>query len=176
MSYYFVVLLIKNKRGSCNYEILMITCCWRDFCCENLNTKTYIMKKLVVLVLIVIVFYVGCKKDESYVSSSSIIGEWSWISTCGGIAGICYTPKSTNQRINLVFTVDSMYKSIRNDTIKDSGRFHVYKVISADKKDTSNVLQYGSASQTFLIIRDSLYFPAGALCFDCFGSNYKRIR
>lgn len=94
------------------------------------------MKKSIVLVLIVIAFYEGCKKDDSYVSSSSLVGEWSWISTCGGIAGICYTPKSANQRINFVFTLDSMYKSIINDNIKDSGKFHVYKVISADTKDT----------------------------------------
>jgi hypothetical protein len=53
-----------------------------------------IMKKLVILVLIVIAFYEGCKKDDSFVSSSSLIGECHWISTCSGIAGICYTSKS----------------------------------------------------------------------------------
>jgi hypothetical protein len=133
------------------------------------------MKKVIFILVIILSIY-GCKKDDSFISSSSLIGEWSWISTCGGIAGICYTPKSTNQRINLVFTVDSMYKSFTNDTLKDSGKFHVYKVISTDTKDTSNVLQYGSASEMFLIIRDTLYFPHGALCFDCFSSNYKRIK
>jgi hypothetical protein len=133
------------------------------------------MKKLIFL-LVIITTCSGCKKDDSFISSSSIIGEWSWISTCGGIAGICYTPKSTYQRINLVFTADSMYKSIKNDTIKDSGRFHVYRVISPDTKDTSDVLQYGSASQTFLIIRDTLYFPHSDLCFDCFSTNYKRTK
>ena len=133
------------------------------------------MKKLIFLLVIISTCY-GCEKDDSFISSSSIIGEWSWISTCGGIAGICYTAKSTNQRINLVFTVDSMYKSFTNDTIKDSGKFHVYKVISADTKDTSNVLQYGSANQTFLIIRDTLYFPKSDLCFDCFSTNYKRTK
>lgn len=134
------------------------------------------MNKFVILVLIVIAFYEGCKKDDSFVSSSSLIGEWSWISTCGGIAGICYTPKSTNQRINLVFTGDSMYKSFTNDTLKDSGKFHIYKIISADTKDTSNVVQYGSGSQKFLIIRDTLYFPKSDLCFDCFESNYRRTK
>jgi len=132
--------------------------------------------KNIISILVIIVSIYGCKKDDSFISSSSLIGEWSWISTCGGIAGICYTPKSTNQRINLVFTVDSMYKSFTNDTLKDSGKFHVYKVISANTKDTSIVLQYGSASQTFLIIRDTLYFPKGDLCFDCFSTNYKRTK
>ncbi len=133
------------------------------------------MKNIIFLLAIIVSIY-GCKKDDSFISSSSLIGEWSWISTCGGIAGICYTPKSTNQRINLVFTVDSMYKSFINDTLKDSGKFHVYKVIPPDTKDTSNVLQYGAASQTFLILRDTLYFPPSSSCFDCFGSNYKRTK
>jgi hypothetical protein len=131
------------------------------------------MKK-VTLLLVVIAFSFGCKKDDTFISSSCLIGEWSWISTCGGIAGICYTPKSTNQRINLVLTVDSMYQSFTNDTLKDSGKFHVYKLISADTKDTSNILQYGSTSEMYLIMRDSLYFTQGDLCFDCFSSNFKR--
>jgi hypothetical protein len=75
-----------------------------------------------------------------------------------------------------VFTVDSMYKSFLNDTLKDSGKFHVYKLISADTKDTSNILQYGSTSETFLIIRDTLYFNHSDLCFDCFSTNYKRTK
>jgi hypothetical protein len=109
------------------------------------------LKKIISLLVIIVSIY-GCKKDDSFISSSSIIGEWSWISTCGGIAGVCYTPKSTNQRINLVFTVDSMYKSIINDTIKDSGKFHVYKVISANTKDTSNVLQYVLKDMMLLLV------------------------
>jgi hypothetical protein len=134
------------------------------------------MKKLTLFIIVIITYCAGCKKDDSFISSSSLIGEWSWISTCGGIAGGCYTPKTTNQRINLVFTVDSIYKSFTNDTLKDSGRFHVYKLISNNTKDTSNVLQYGTSSQMFLIVRDTLYFPRPQLCFDCFASNYKRIK
>ena len=131
---------------------------------------------MILFSLLITVSIWGCKKDNSFISSSSLIGEWSWISTCGGIAGICYTPKSTNQRINLVFTVDSMYKSFLNDTLKNSGKYHVYKLISADTKDTSNILQYGSTSETYLIIRDTLYFNHSDLCFDCFSTNYKRTK
>ncbi|HNW57389.1 MAG TPA: hypothetical protein PLR88_01815 [Bacteroidales bacterium] len=134
------------------------------------------MKKYAILVLIIIASCYGCKKEDSFISSSSIIGEWAWVSTCGGIAGVCYTPETTNQRINLVFTVDSMYKSFKNDTLKDSGRFHVYKSISADTKETSNVLQYGTTSQIFTIVCDTLYFPKPQLCFDCFESNYRRLK
>jgi len=134
------------------------------------------MKKLLIFSLIMVIVGFGCKKTELQHFSSSIIGEWSWISTCGGIAGICYTPKSTNQRINLVFTVDSMFESFQNDTLKDMGKFHVYRSISADTKDTSNILQYGTASQSFTIIRDTLYLYQSADCMDCFSTNYKRIR
>jgi hypothetical protein len=133
------------------------------------------MKKII-FILVIIASCIGCRKEDSFISSTGLIGEWSWISTCGGIAEICYTPKSTNQRIDLVLSVDSMYKSIINDTLKDSGRFHVYKFVSDDLKDTSNILQYGSASEMYLIIHDTLYFTHSDLCFDCFASNYKRIK
>jgi hypothetical protein len=133
------------------------------------------MKKIMFFLAIMLSYY-GCKKDVSFISSSSLIGEWSWISTCGGITGICYTPKSTNQRINLVFTADSIYKSFINDTLKSSGNFHVYKSIAPDTKDTSTIVQYGSIGELFLIIRDTLFFTHNNLCFDCFSSNYKRIK
>jgi hypothetical protein len=126
--------------------------------------------------LLSILLISGCKKDVAFISSSSLIGEWSWISTCGGIAGICYTPKSTNQRVNLVFAADSTYKSFINDTLKSSGNFHIYKSIEADTKDTSTIVQFGVVSEIFMVIRDTLYFTHNNLCFDCFGSSYKRIK
>jgi hypothetical protein len=68
------------------------------------------MKKIMVI-LVIIVIHFGCTKDNFYSYSSSLFGDRSWVSTCGGMAGIYYTPKSTNQKINLVFTSDSIFIS-----------------------------------------------------------------
>jgi hypothetical protein len=132
------------------------------------------MKKIVLILVLIVACY-GCKRDNSYDFSPSLIGEWSWISSCGGIAGICYTPKSTNQKINLVFTVDSMFNTYVNDTLKAATRFQTYISPTSDFPGTADVIKYNSSNQVkFLIIRDTLYL--NDFCCDGFNSNYKRIK
>jgi hypothetical protein len=122
------------------------------------------MKKIIFL-LVIIASYYGCKKDSILNYSSSLIGEWFWLKSCGGFAGGCDTPQSTNETMNLSFTIDSVYNYYLNDTLRGSGRFHVYK----------NVISYeNSISRTFLISHDTLYL--NDYCCDGFNSNYKRIK
>jgi hypothetical protein len=132
------------------------------------------MKKLFYLFTIIFSLY-ACESENSTDYSASLIGEWSWISSCGGIAGICYTPKSTNQRINLVFTADSMFNTYRNDTLKASFKFQTYILPPSDMPGTANVIKYNSSNQVkFSIIHDTLYL--NDFCCDGFNSNYKRIK
>jgi hypothetical protein len=128
------------------------------------------MKKTIVFLLIIVSVY-GCKKDNSF-DSSGLIGEWSWLVSCGGFAG-CSTPKNTNSNTNLVFTIDSMYYVYRNGTLTGSSRFHVSKYISADNKIITDVLIYDSGRDDFSIKHDTLTLNS----FDgIFRSSYKRIK
>jgi hypothetical protein len=132
------------------------------------------MKKIVFL-LVIIVSTCGCKKDGSFISSSSLIGEWSWISSCGGFAYHCSTPESTSQKINLVFTVDSTFNTYVNDTLKASTRFQTYISPASDIPGTADVIKYNSSNQVkFSIISDTLYL--NDFCCDGFNSNYKRTK
>lgn len=132
------------------------------------------MKKIGFLILLLLIVY-GCKKNNPLEFSSSLIGEWSWINSCGGIAGICYTPKSTNQRINLVFTADSMFNTYRNDTLKISAKFQTYLLPPSDMPGTPNVIKYNSSNQVkFSIIHYTLHLDD--FCCDGFYSTYKRIK
>jgi hypothetical protein len=131
------------------------------------------MKRIIFLLVIIVSCYT-CKKDNSYNFSPNLTGEWSWISSCGGFAYMCYTPKSTNSRINLVITADSIFSSFKNDTLISSVRFRVHKLISTDTKDTTNVIEYDSQSQWFSIKHDTLNL--NDFCCDRFYSKYKRIR
>ena len=58
------------------------------------------MKKTIFL-LVIIASCFGCKKDNSNNLSSSLIGKWSWISTCGLGGTDCQTPASTHTSHNL---------------------------------------------------------------------------
>jgi hypothetical protein len=51
------------------------------------------MKMSLMVLILLFLPIISCKKDKSLDFSSTIIGEWSWIRTCGGFVG-CLTPQS----------------------------------------------------------------------------------
>lgn len=147
---------------------------WNNFCRIKL-TSTHLkpnMKKLIFSLLIIASCY-GCEKEKSIVYSSSLIGEWSWFISCGGVAG-CWTPITSHYTITLVFTADSIYNFYQNDTLRSSNMFHTYTIISEDLKDTSNVINLGSTGEKYTIYRDTLSLIS--LNFFNAGSAYKRIK
>jgi hypothetical protein len=133
------------------------------------------MKKLILSFIVILSAFIGCEKEKPPVYSSSLIGKWSWLSTCGGIAGTCYTPKTTQTNINLIFTKDSICYTYRNDTLRYTVRIHTYKVIT-QFNDTVNILTQGvgvGIDQSFSIIHDTLSLN-DYMVDDGFGSIYKR--
>src|SRR5664280_17704 len=112
--------------------------------------------KSIIFLMIVIPLCFGCKKKNSTGSSSSLIGEWSWVSTCGGFAGTCYYPQQTKESVSLVYTMDSIYNYYLNDTLRTSCRFHVNRLIYTNPNDTINVIKYDTgSSEEFLIYHDT---------------------
>jgi hypothetical protein len=105
------------------------------------------MKKIIFL-LVIILAICGCKKDNSPENSSSLIGEWSWISTCGLSDTDCQTPASTLTSHKLIFTSDSLYYDYQNDTLKNSSIYHTYGIGSMDK------ITYGTGSLDGIIKYD----------------------
>ena len=128
------------------------------------------MNRIFFLLLIIVTIY-GCEKDNSVYDSSSLIGEWKWLISCGGIVG-CVEP-SENNTGSLLFTIDSILYTYRNDTLYSSKTFHTYKKISDDSLDTLNIITYGSATQEYSIDNDILLFLNRSLKFY---SRYKRIK
>jgi hypothetical protein len=127
------------------------------------------MKKILFL-LIIFIFFNGCKKDNYLNYSSSLIGKWSWLRTCGGFAG-CLGPEDEHVTINLVFTSDSIYNLYQNDTLKFTARFHTFKLFSIDGKDSAYVIKYDSGvTLNYSITHDTL-----GLGNSIIGSIYKRI-
>jgi hypothetical protein len=132
------------------------------------------MKKLIFLLALVVVLS-GCKKENPVTYSSSLIGEWSWVSTCGGFAGTCYYPQQTKESISLVYTVDSIYNYYLNDTLRTSCRFHVNRLIYSNPNDTVNVIKYdtGNSEEFFLIYHDTLSLTVDGADIS---SYYKRVK
>ena len=126
------------------------------------------MKKLLSTLLIIICCY-GCEKKSTN-PSSSLVGNWSWIISCGGFAG-CSTPESAHSTSKLVFIADSICNVYRNDSLILSTRFHVNRIVSAETKETLNVLTYDDRSQEFSIKNDTLIISSWGI----FYSKYKKI-
>ena len=115
----------------------------------------------------------ACKKDNSSDNSSGLIGEWSWISTCGLGGTDCQTPASTHTSNNIVFTSDSLFYIYKNDTLKISSIFHTYKSGSED-----GIIKYDYASgnaDRFSLTHDTLTL-ANVYGFITWVSQYKNIK
>jgi len=127
------------------------------------------MKKLF-SILLVIVTIIGCEKDDLEQYSSGLIGEWSWLISCGGVVG-CVRP-SANNTGSLLFTIDSVLYLYRNDTLYSSWIFHTYNRITNNGLDTIKILTYGSSIQEYSINHDILQLFNRDWRFS---SEYKRI-
>ena len=130
------------------------------------------MKKLIFL-LAFFVALSGCKKENPMTYSSSLIGEWSWVSTCG-LGGIdCQTPASTHTSHNLIFTSDSLYFNYQNDNLRISSIFHTYE---SGSKDGIIKYDYDSGSvDKFSLTHDTLTL-ANVYGYITWVSQYKKIK
>ena len=130
------------------------------------------MKRLIFL-MVVIGLCLACKKNNSSDNSSGLIGEWSWIGTCGLGGTNCQTPASTHTSNNIVFTSDSLFYIYQNDTLKISSIFHTYKSGSED-----GVIKYDYASgnaDRFSLTHDTLTL-SNVYGFITWVSQYKNIK
>jgi hypothetical protein len=125
------------------------------------------MKKHI-LILALFILISSCKKEETVIYSSNLVGQWEWLSTCGGFSGICGTPQTSHVTIRLVFSQDSIYYLYQNDTLVDS---RIFSIVRKPADYYFGSLLIDSRYYNYLILHDTLSFsPEGA----DFGSTYKR--
>jgi hypothetical protein len=130
------------------------------------------MKKIIFL-LVIIVSSCGCKKDNSFNNSSGLIGEWSWISTCGLAGTDCQTPALTHTSHNLIFTSDSLFYVYQNDFLRISSFFHTF-----DSGSEVGYIKYDNDSgntDRFSISHDTLSL-VNLYGFITWVSKYKSIK
>jgi len=134
------------------------------------------MKRRIFLSLM-IVFCLGCKKDNSIDYSSGLIGQWSWFSSCGGTTNTaCWTPDTVHPSFDIDFTWNSVFNVYQNGNISESSRYNTYTIVSEDKKyttylikfDTGGPEQYSITNDTLLLVNSN-----GILTVT---SRYKRIK
>lgn len=125
-----------------------------------------------ILFLLALAIICSCEKEKQDDSSSNLIGEWVWVSTCGGFTGQCSTPETTNLTVKIVYSTDSMYYEYQNKTLISSLPFHIKTQITEDG-GTIKFIQIEDRTQTYSINGGTLSLSyVGAE----FWSTYKRIK
>jgi hypothetical protein len=90
------------------------------------------MKKLSFLIVFAALFAFSCKNDVvlATVVSTSLAGEWRWVSSTGGIAGTTITPTSAGYERKLILTSDFKFSRYKSTVLEKSGTYEITKAKS----------------------------------------------
>lgn len=72
---------------------------------------------------------ISCRSDDE-LDIKTLVGDWEWISSSGGITGQTETPTTTGKTITIRFTEDNKYAIITNGAVTNEGTFSLYKGVS----------------------------------------------
>ena len=115
------------------------------------------MKKRIFLQLFIIFFF-GCKKDNSFDYSSGLIGQWSWFSSCCGTTNsVCWGPDSAHPSFDIAFTSPSIFNVYHNGTLSASSRYSTCKVVIEGSKYTICLIKFDTGGpEQYSITNDTL--------------------
>lgn len=115
----------------------------------------------------------SCSKDNGEINTG-LEGEWNWIRSSGGLAGVTYTPENTGENRKLVISNDSI-KYFTNSALVLKIKYEIETVDLHNEsremiiRESDNIFrQFFEINQDDLILTD--------YCSDCFVNEYKRIK
>jgi len=76
------------------------------------------MKKYIFISIVFL--FLGCSNSEVPSLQSELLGEWQWIESSGGIAGVTHTPESTGEEHVLIFRSNTVKKYINNTLVSET--------------------------------------------------------
>ena len=133
------------------------------------------MKKKLVLITLVGFIFFSCEK-VAINKTDSILGQWNWKTTTGGITGSTYTPESTRKKIIIEFTSDSIFKLYQNDTLTVECPFHTFSDTSGSQlKDNLILFENSSTNDHYSVINYNTLILSDKMD-DGFTSEYVRIK
>lgn len=71
---------------------------------------------------LVLLFLASCSNDEPQIKANELVGEWKWVRTTGGFAGVNQTPAEGEVKM-LQFNNDYAYQKTNNGTVVKSGKY-----------------------------------------------------
>ena len=108
---------------------------------------------------------------------SGLVGQWEWVSSCGGIAGGCITPHTSNTTRAWVFTSGNLFEWFQSGSLVLSG---TYQIVEGDlnilnkRADFLWVDGVSTGLALELTGRDTLLTRSD--CHDCYTDTWVRHR
>ena len=114
---------------------------------------------------------------------NKMVGNWEWTTTCGGVMYSCDSAESVGYTQRLQFTKNTStanaidYKMFKNDTLVSSGTYGLIygKTIFSSTQKRWQYKYNGGFSNIIVNMVDSNTLSLDANCYDCTGSEYKRL-
>ena len=129
------------------------------------------MKKIIFL-LMILSLSGSCSTTTSTDTSNLIFGEWVWVESSGGLAGITETPESTEKEIIIQISNNSI-KQFINGNLESENSYKIVKRESALFGDVREIMVYDNGFRQIVSISGNHLNLTGD-CHDCFQSEYVR--
>lgn len=137
------------------------------------NTQKNILIKPVIVLIIALFSMISCRSDDN-TDTSSLVGDWEWASTYGGIANITETPTTTGNTILLSFTSDNKYTIKTNGIVTSEGTFTLYKDVSNLEHYERTYINFSNYSTKMIANNDDENLILGDDVNDGFTYTYKK--
>lgn len=124
-----------------------------------------------ILLAIIGMTILSCSQSDD-ISNTSLIGEWNWIGSTGGIAGITETPQTTGENRKLKISTDSI-KSYQNGALNFQTKYSIEVDESLIFNETREMIIQENGFKQILNISENTLILIGD-CNDCFTSEYKK--
>ena len=136
------------------------------------------MKKLSFLLVFAALFTFSCTKEEVVATeaSSSLAGEWRWVSSTGGIAGKTYTPTSEGYERKLVLTSDFKFSRYKDAVLEKSGTYEITKAKSIYKTELIDFIKFSDGTSLVIMNQSANELSLSDNFYDGFGEVYQRIK
>ena len=121
----------------------------------------------------------GCKKSQSGSGDArKLIGKWKWVSSCGGIAGICYYAKDTPDSLiqTIEFTKDNQYLVYLNNRLTEKYSYESFPSESPYNHFPQYIVISNLQQEIGFRFADKNTLELLGGCCDMFDSEYKRVK
>jgi hypothetical protein len=142
---------------------------------EEQTVKRFTAFLVMTLLCVSVCLTLSCSDNATGTSAPSLIGEWNWVESCGGIAGTCYSPKTVGHKRSLEFRAGWVYFEFEDDVLVYSG---TYRLDHLDRtvfdKSIDALIMSGRPCEQLLVTLTGEELELVDNCSDGFASRYRR--